>query len=373
MASLDFLFLSQEDMLQAGVVDMKRCVQCMDEVFQLLGRGDYIMGSPYENSHGLMLWFPEQPRAAGMPTSGPDRRFMAMPAYLGGRFHVCGVKWYGSNVENTAKGLPRSILTVMLNEVDSGAPLALMSANLLSAARTGAVPGVATKYLQTKDASVVGVIGAGVMGRSSLFSIAQTLARHQEVRVYDIAPGKAAEFCREMEQQLPDFNFRVMNKPEDAIIDCDIVSVCASAVAPVIIKDEWIKPGAVVECTGAAEISNDCYLANTVVFDNWKMHKEWLDELRDEPERLFSINAGHPSAPILKMVADGVMNPQSCVSLPDVIADPSQGRQSDKEKIIFLSGGMAVEDVAWGYECYQQALKLGLGQKLALWQDTYWA
>lgn len=370
--SLEFLYLSQEDMLKAGVVDMKRCVASMDDVFRLLGEGDYLMGGPYENSHGLMLWFPEKKRTEKMPVAGPDRRFMTMPAFLGGRFNVCGQKWYGSNVENAKKGLPRSILTVMLNDVDTGAPLALMSANLLSAARTGAVPGVATKYLQRKDASVVGVIGAGVMGRSCLLAISETLAQKKEVRVYDIFPEKAEKFCKELSEKTG-MDVHPVDAPEKAMIGCDIVSVTASALAPVVIKDEWIKPGAVVEVTGAAEIPDECYLANTVVFDNWKMHKEWLDELRDEPERLFSINAGHPSAPILKMVADGKMDPATCKSLGDIIANPALGRKSDQEKIIFLTGGMAVEDVAWAYDCYQEALRLGLGKKIALWESTYWA
>ena len=53
-----------------------------------------------------------------------------MPAYLGGRFQTSGVKWYGSNIANREKGLPRSILTMILNDIDTGAPLAFMSANL---------------------------------------------------------------------------------------------------------------------------------------------------------------------------------------------------------------------------------------------------
>lgn len=369
---LEFLFLSQEDMIKAGVLDMKKCVQSMDEVFQLLGQGDYLMGSPYENSHGLMLWFPAEKRTEKMPVAGPDRRFMCMPAFLGGRFNVIGQKWYGSNVENAKKGLPRSILTVMLNDIETGAPLTLMSANLLSSMRTGAVPGVATKYLQTKNASVVGIIGAGAVSRSSLMAIAETLANKKEARVYDILPEKAESFCKEMSKTIK-MDIHPVDRSEDAIIDCDIVSVGASAIAPVPIKEEWIKEGAVILVSGAAEMTNECYNNNTVVFDNWKMHKEWMDELRDEPERLFSINAGHPSAPILRMVSDDLLNPSQFVSLGDLIADPSKGRKSGKEKIIFLTGGMAVEDVAWGWDCYQEALKQGLGVKLALWDKPYWS
>src|SRR5699024_7216936 len=93
---------------------------------------------------------------------------MAMPAYLGGRFNNTGVKWYGSNAANRTRGLPRSIHTFVLNDTDTGAPKAIMSANLLSAYRTGAVPGVGVKHLAVENAETVGIVGPGVMSRTIL-------------------------------------------------------------------------------------------------------------------------------------------------------------------------------------------------------------
>ena len=370
--SLDFLYLNEPDMIRAGVLDMDRCLASMDELFRLMGKGDYLMGGPYENSHGLMLWFPLEKRTGNMPVAGPDRRFMAMPAYVGGRFHVCGQKWYGSNRENTKKGLPRSILTVMLNDVDTGAPLSLMSANLLSSMRTGAVPGVATKYLQSTDASVIGVVGAGVISRSCLLAIAKTIRNGKEVRVYDIVPSQSERFCAEMQSQIS-IPLRSVSAMQDAVVDCDIVSIAASGASPVVIEDQWIKEGAVIEISGSADFSESCYLNNRIVMDNWLMHKEWLDELRDEPDRLTNINAGHPSAKLLQLVASGKKNISDIVSLSDLIEKPALGRINDKEKIIFFTGGMATEDVAWGFDVYQEALRLGIGQKLNLWDQPHWA
>ena len=102
-----------------------------------------------------------------MPKNGPDSRFMTIEAYLGGKYHVCGEKWYGSNRDNLKKWLPRSILMVMLNDPDTVAPLALMNGNMLSNMRTGAIPGVGTRYLARKGAKVCGLIGAGVIARLS--------------------------------------------------------------------------------------------------------------------------------------------------------------------------------------------------------------
>ena len=139
---IDFLYLSEPDMIAAGVKNMPLCVDTMEKVIQLLNAGDYMMSGNNHNSHGAMVTFPDEPAFPNMPKNGCDRRFMAMPAYLGGEFDMAGMKWYGSNVENKKKGLPRSILMMMLNDKETGAPVAMMSANLISAYRTGGIPGV---------------------------------------------------------------------------------------------------------------------------------------------------------------------------------------------------------------------------------------
>ena len=139
--AIEFRYLSEPDMVAAGVTDMAACMDTMEEMFTLLAAGDYRMAGANSDSHGAMMTFPDFSPFPAMPRNTADRRFMAMPAYLGGSFGTTGVKWYGSNVDNRAKGLPRSILVFVLNDTDTGAPLAFMSANLLSAYRTLPCPG----------------------------------------------------------------------------------------------------------------------------------------------------------------------------------------------------------------------------------------
>ena len=152
---VDFLYLNEEDMVAAGVKDMAGCIEAMEEMFKLMKVGNYRMGGANGNSHGCMVMFPPSSPFPEMPVDGPDRRLMAMPAYLGGVFDMAGMKWYGSNCANKDKGLPRSILMLTLNDKDTGAPVAYMSANILSAYRTGAVPGVGYKPLSRPDSKVV--------------------------------------------------------------------------------------------------------------------------------------------------------------------------------------------------------------------------
>jgi ornithine cyclodeaminase len=248
-----------------------------------------------------------------------------------------------------------------------------MSANLLSSIRTGAIPGVATKYLQRKGASVLGIIGTGVISRSCILAIKETMTDLSEVRAYDLFPEKSAKFAEEMGKEIG-VKITPVAEMKDAVEGCDIVSVAASGLKPVEIDDAWIKPGAVIICTGAAMFSKEALLQHNVVFDNWKMHKDWLDELRDDPERLLGVNAGHPSAKLLLMVARGEVDPNHMVSFGDVLAKPEElGRKSDKDVFIFLTGGMGTEDVAWGYDVYTRAKELGLGKTLSLWDKPHWA
>ena len=119
---------------------------------------------------------------------------MAMLAYLGGRFKVCGEKWYGSNIINPSRGLPRSVLMVMLNDPDTCEPIALCSGNLISAVRTGSVPGVGVRYLARKDAEVCSVIGAGPIQRACFQGIMVDAKNVKKLVIYDIKPEAAEAF-----------------------------------------------------------------------------------------------------------------------------------------------------------------------------------
>ncbi|MFC6761771.1 hypothetical protein ACFQFQ_23490 [Sulfitobacter porphyrae] len=83
---IDFIYLSEPDMVRAGVTDMPACVDAMEEMFALLSRGDYRMAGTNNSSHGSLILFPENSPFPNMPKPTVDRRFMAMPAYLGGNF-----------------------------------------------------------------------------------------------------------------------------------------------------------------------------------------------------------------------------------------------------------------------------------------------
>ena len=367
-SKIDFLYLSEPDMIKAGVKDMKSCVDVMEDLLITLYKGDYVMGGANHNSHGCMIMFPDDPQFPGMPKNADDRRFMAMPAYLGGSYQMAGMKWYGSNVENKKVGLPRSILMMILNDKDTGAPLALMSANLVSAYRTGGIPGVGAKYLARKDSRVVSIIGPGVMGKTSLAAFVSVCPNLDTVKIKGRSQRSLDAFTRFIREELPQIkNIEICDSVEEAVKDSDIISFTTTVRDDVssfpYINGEWIKKGALISMPSAARFDDDFLAGCKLVVDNSKLYEAWEEEYP------------YPTYPQVQIIGtkftdlkhDGKIKAEDIIDITDIIEKRHPGRTSDDEIIVYSVGGMPVEDIAWGGTVYRNAVKLGIGIKLPLW------
>ena len=368
----EFVFLSEEDMVKAGVLDAQKCVDCLDEMFNLVGQGDYIMGGLSHNEHGIRIAFPDNPQFEGMPANGPDRRFMAMPAYLGGRFHIAGEKWYGSNIANPSRGLPRSVLMVMLNDVDTGEPVALCSGNLASAMRTGGVPGVAVRYLARKDASTMGIIGAGPIQRACVQGMMVDAKNVKTIYCFDVKPEAAEKFGAWAKEEYG-VDFVICNTMEEALAPSDIVSFATSRLRPVHVPESAIKKGATLIFTGAAKIEEGLLAKSKIFFDNAKLHAASIDECKADPAGLEASLDYNMTGSVYRMILNG--------KLPDVLELPDlggcacgkyPGRTNDDDIIFCMTGGMAVEDLAWCHDLVENAKAQGIGTTLKLWDSPMW-
>ena len=369
--AIEFLFLSEEDMIKAGVKDMPACIEAMEDVVKCLNAGDYVMGGENHNSHGSQVSFPKESPFPNMPKDeGDDRRFMAMPAYIGGPFDLMGMKWYGSNMANSKKGLPRSILTVMLNDKDTGAPLALMSANLLSAYRTGAIPGVGAKYLVRKEAKVCSICGPGVMGRTSLAAIMAVCPGIDTLKVKGRGKASLEKFVAYVKETYPSLKtIETVDTVEELLQDADVVSFANSggtdpSTYP-FVKKAWIKPGAVLIGVSAFDMDAAELSTCSLVVDNIKLYEAWAEEF---PYPSFGAN-NIIGSKFTDMVHDGLLEMGDITDLGDIISGKRPGRGSEDEIFVYSVGGMPVEDVAWGKVCYEKAKDMGLGTKLTLWNQ----
>jgi ornithine cyclodeaminase len=369
---IDFIYLSEPDMIRAGVTDMAACVDAMEEMFALLYHGDYRMAGATNNSHGAILMFPDESPFPDMPKPTTDRRFMAMPAYLGGSFRTAGMKWYGSNIENRDKGLPRSILTFVLNDVDTGAPLAFMSANLLSAYRTGAVPGVGARHLARKDSRVVGILGPGVMAKTSLSAFMVTCPNIDTIKVKGRGKANLDAFIAWVKESYPQIaNIQIVDTDEEIVRDSDIVTFCASVATgdPSIyptVNREWVKPGTFLAMPAPCNIDEGMEAPEIrKVLDNTGLYECYMEEL-PKPAHRFVPAVG---VRFFDLVEEGRIDRDALEDLGKIVAGDSPGRRNDEEIIILSVGGMAVEDVAWGTIVYRNAIKQGIGVKLNLWDE----
>lgn len=369
---IDFLYLSEQDMIRAGVTDMLACVNTMEQMFALLHHGDYRMAGPNSDSHGAMITFPKDSPFPSMPKPTADRRMMAMPAYLGGDFCTAGVKWYGSNIANRDKGLPRSILMFTLNDPDTGAPLAHMSANLLSAYRTGAIPGVGARHLARRDSRVIGLLGPGVMGKTTVAAFMAVCPQIDTLKLKGRGQKSLDDFISWVRDAYPQItSIDVVDSIEAVVRGSDLVTYCTSGETGdpssyPLVKREWVKPGAFLAMPAGCSIDAGMEQADVrKVVDNTGLYEAWFEELP---------KPAHNHVPLvgvrfMDMIAEGTLPAEQLEDIGKIVAGVAPGRLNDEEIIIMSVGGMPVEDVAWGTVVYRQALERGVGVRLNLWES----
>jgi ornithine cyclodeaminase len=149
-----FVFLSQEDVVAAGGLDVAATIDVVEEALRLHAVGDTRLPSK-----SALMWSDD------LGSEETQGRIMAMPAYVGGSIALAGLKWIPSVPSNPARGLPRGIGLIVLTEPETGLPVAVMDGTIVSAARTGAVTGVSARRLASADARVAAIWTSITSGR----------------------------------------------------------------------------------------------------------------------------------------------------------------------------------------------------------------
>lgn len=341
MPAHSLLYLSQEDVAEAGGADMEAAVRDVEEVFRLHHLGQTVLPSKV-----VLRW--------GDPATELQRgRINGMPGYVGGEINMAGIKWIASFPANPGRyGLPRASGIIILNDPDCGLPVAVMDGTLVSAMRTGAVTGVAAKYLARKDSRVAALIGAGVQSRTQLQALRVTLPSLEQVFVADPVRDRAETFAREMSIGLP--RPIIIADAEEAIKAADVV-VTATTTAQPIVRKGWLRPGAFYSHVGGYECEFDVVKeVDRRVTDNWS-------EIKHRGIQTFAL-----------MHQQGLLRDEDIeCDLGAIVAGEAPGRRRSDERIMFLAVGMGVEDVAVATRVYRVARERGLGRCLSLWNDPF--
>lgn len=349
------LYLSQEDVLHTKQLLPEHSNKIIETSFSLVGQDDFLMGGATASEHGLMLHFPKDSIIPNMPLYAPDYRYMAMVGYVGGDFHICGTKIYGSNVKNVERKLPRSNHIILLNDVETGLPVAIMNGTQISNMRTGAVAGVAAKHLAPATSRTAGLIGAGAVNRTVLTCLTDALPKLERVYVYDRLPEKMEAFIKDM-GALPVELVRAASEQE-MLPQCDVLHYATTAIPPFPnIEPSLLKPGALVEISCLVDYPDQLLNGTNIVVDLLRMHEIWYET--DPGQNLATY-------PVLDKLRSGELQREHVKELGKII-NGTQTLAAGGKTTLFMANGLPVWDVALAYAVYQAAKAKGIGMELPL-------
>lgn len=282
----------------------------------------------------------------------PEHRglHLAMPAHIGGggaggALATKIVTVYPDNP--TRFELPTTLGTLLLNDPRSGALMAIMDAGFMTAMRTGAVSGVASKVLAREDASLAGIYGAGAMARTQLRAVCEVRKIRRAI-VHDPNAEAAAKFSVDMSASLG-IPVDTVGEPR-TVLDADIVCAASSSKTP-IFEGSWLKPGTHVNGIGAhspdaREIDGEALRRSKVVTD-------YLPAcLAESGELILAIREG------------SFRESQVHADLGEILTGSKPGRQSAEEITFFKSVGLAVQDAATAARVFDLARAAGVGSEI---------
>jgi ornithine cyclodeaminase/alanine dehydrogenase-like protein (mu-crystallin family) len=321
-----------------GLLPMAECIDAMAHVFLALGRGDGVQ--PLRQ----VMRLPDSPNLFGL-----------MPGLLGagragGQASALGAKVITVFPGNDATPYESHMGVVLLFDAERGLLLAIMDASSITAIRTAAVSGLATRLLAGSSAGDLALLGAGVQAMSHLEAM-RCVRDIRRVRVWSRSGDRAATFAS---QATARFGVRVerCDSPRTAVDGADIICTVTSSREPVL-EGRWIAPGAHINAVGAA-------LPTAREIDTEGVRRSRL--FADRRESLMS-EAGEFLIPR----AEGAITDVHLLGeLSDVLTGAIPARENPADITLFKSLGLALEDIAAARHIYEKSVALGTGIWISL-------
>ena len=310
----------------ASVLKMNDCINIVEAAFAELSNGTAVLPL----------------RTAITP---PDGLALYMPAYLKnmGALACKVVTVYKNNPSK--HNMPTTIGKVLLQDPETGNVICIMDGGYLTAVRTGAASGVATKYLARKEAGqTAGIFGAGVQAKMQLWAVSEA-RKLSKAYIYDISETAVENFIKEMSEKLHIEVIKV-NNPND-ILKADIICTATSSATP-IFDGKLVKEGTHINGIGshtpnARELDTEIIKRSKFVGDSREAC------FKEAGDIIIPVNEG------------AITDSHFYTELGDLITGKKAGRINDSEITIFKSNGLAIQDVATAKLVYEKALAAGIG------------
>ncbi len=272
----------------------------------------------------------------------PGALLHAMPAYVE-RGRACGIKWVSAFPSNKARGLPNITGLIILNDPGTGLPEAVMDAVWITAVRTAASTAVAARTFAREDSEVLGLLGAGVQGRTNLAALKHVLPRLRVVRVYGPHRQTLDRYKEEMERE---HGVRVepTPTPEAAVREADVVVTATPWPNPMpSISPDWLRPGMF-----ACALDFDASFTSSAVANFERRVCDDLATLKYYQGKGYF--AGWAEFE----------------ELSSVVVGRSPGRQQREERALAVNLGLGIYDVVVARRVLERARERGIGRVLPL-------
>jgi ornithine cyclodeaminase/alanine dehydrogenase len=265
-------------------------------------------------------------------------------------FGLIGTKIASGFYDNHKLGLPPGIAVIILMDLKTSIPLAIMDGTYVTAYRTGAAGAVAAKLLAKKDSEIIGVIGTGVQARMQVIALKEIFSL-KKVKVWGRNAVARDLYSEEISEQLK-ITVEPVDNIKDAVIDSDIVITVTPSKKALVMKD-WIKEGTHINSIGADAPGKQeldpriIKIADKVVVDS-------LDQCKIIGE-------------IQHALGNGLISEKDIsAEIGQILIGEKKGRESEVEITLFDSTGLAAQDIAAANIVYKQAKEKGIGKAVSL-------
>lgn len=308
----------------------------MGKVIELVEKG------LYEHGHKRV----ENPPKPGIH-SKPDAFIHAMPAYYEA-LGIGGLKWVSGYPSNRAVDLPQIAGLMIVNDMETGMPQAVMDCRWITAVRTAAVSAITAKFCAKEGTNTLGIVGCGVQGRMNLVAFKEVLPDLDTVNVFDINPEAMKRTKADFEDELG-VGISISSSVEEAVNGMDMILTATQRLKEPLVKNEWFKPG----CLGFGLEASRAWYGDAILGADKFITDSW-----DQTIYFYE----HGAFP------DGL--PTLYSELGEIVAGLKPGRDTQEERILAINIGLALEDVIVADYIYQLT-KDGDHQKLTLMEDVF--
>jgi ornithine cyclodeaminase/alanine dehydrogenase len=302
------LFLSDEDI--AKILSMREAIDAVEAAF-----GEYAKGSV------------TMPPRSTIMLKKYEGSISLMPSYLE-ETNALATKIISIYPRNPERGLPTTVAWIIVNDPETGMIEALLDGTYLTAVRTGAVTGVAARYLAPKDSKVAALIGCGVQGQTQAWAVAETCDL-EAMRIFDLSEETMMRFVDEMGRKLG-VDVKIARTGAEAVRDADIVVTATTSKNPVV-RREWL--GDRVHLSAIGSFYPDYRELDTGIIKEAKVVVDSREAIMEE------------AGDILIPIGEGAITEDHIhAELGEIVLGRKEGRTEEDGLTVFKSVGLAIQD-----------------------------